>query len=197
MIKIRDKYLVNTLLKLKNNFCPSFPWTFTQTERENAKKDKNDDKTLYFWSNPFLPAKTIFHNCWLWWLRHLEGLITESLDSHLSLDWERRMEDQKTENIFFLEPSFLLFSLSCSATLPLFSPAHLQSPGSLYRWLKSLSRYLMALTRVYIDTFMICSSVEFWYGYDLILYYLQQCLISVDGKSFSLLISACDIKHRT
>ena len=32
------KYFVNTLFKLKNNFCPSFPWIPTQKESENVIK---------------------------------------------------------------------------------------------------------------------------------------------------------------
>ena len=36
--KIPYNYLDNTLLKQKNYFLPSFPWTFTQKEQENATK---------------------------------------------------------------------------------------------------------------------------------------------------------------
>ena len=60
-----SKYLVNTLLKLKKYFCPSFPSTFTQNKRENVTKKIIYDKTMYVWSNKFTPAKKILHNRWL------------------------------------------------------------------------------------------------------------------------------------
>ena len=72
--KIPYKYLVNKLFKLKNNFCPSFPWTFTQKECENTIKQIIYDKTQYVWATN-TQAKKILYNCWLWWLRHLEGLL--------------------------------------------------------------------------------------------------------------------------
>ena len=38
--KILFKYFVNALFKVKNNFCPSFPWTFIQKEHKiKPKKD--------------------------------------------------------------------------------------------------------------------------------------------------------------
>ena len=42
------KYLVTILLKLKNIFCLSFPWPFTQTEHENAPKKYLQTKHLMF-----------------------------------------------------------------------------------------------------------------------------------------------------
>ena len=39
-IKIPFEYLVSTLLKLKNTFCSSFLWTFTEKERENLTGKK-------------------------------------------------------------------------------------------------------------------------------------------------------------
>ena len=65
MNKILYKYLVSTPLKLQNTFCPSFPQTFTQKDRENATKTKIDYKTPYLWSKKLTPAKKILHNRWL------------------------------------------------------------------------------------------------------------------------------------
>ena len=42
--KIPAKYIVNTQLKLKNNFCPSLSWTFKQKPKLVYKK------TLYIWA---------------------------------------------------------------------------------------------------------------------------------------------------
>ena len=47
-------------MKTQNLFCPSFLWTFTQNRCENVKKEKNNDKTPYFWSNKFTPAKQVY-----------------------------------------------------------------------------------------------------------------------------------------
>ena len=67
---IQYKYLVNTPLKLKNNFCPSLSWTLKQKPKLVYKK------TLYVLSHKFTPVKKILHSWWLWWLRHLEALNT-------------------------------------------------------------------------------------------------------------------------
>ena len=64
------------------------------------------DKTPYVWSNKFTPAKKILHNCWLWWLRHLEGLLTGR--RHLSKtlwsygaakDHDSAMKDRNLSNV--------------------------------------------------------------------------------------------------
>ena len=49
------------------NFYTKMAW--------NAIKKIIYNKTPYVWSNKFTPAKKILHNRWLWWLRHLEGLL--------------------------------------------------------------------------------------------------------------------------
>ena len=53
---------------------PSYLGTFTEEERWNAEKKEFTTQAMYVWINKFTPAKNILHNCWLWWLRHLEGL---------------------------------------------------------------------------------------------------------------------------
>ena len=39
---------------------------------------QKQNKTLYAWSNKLTPANKILHNHWLWWLRHLKGLVVSS-----------------------------------------------------------------------------------------------------------------------
>ena len=48
--KVPYKYLVNTLLKLRNYFCPSFPRYFTHftQECENSTTKRNYDKHSMF-----------------------------------------------------------------------------------------------------------------------------------------------------
>ena len=54
--KIPYKCLVNTLLKLKNNFCPTVSWIFTQKSVKMQQK-RIYDKTPYVWSKQITPAK--------------------------------------------------------------------------------------------------------------------------------------------
>ena len=72
--KIPHKNHLDTLSKLKNTVCLSFPWTFTQKERKDVTETWVYYITPFFWSNNFTPAKKTLHDRWLWWLRHLEGL---------------------------------------------------------------------------------------------------------------------------
>ena len=52
--KIFNKYLVNTLIQLKNTFCLYF-------QKYCATNKKFNDTTQYVWSNKFTPAKIILH----------------------------------------------------------------------------------------------------------------------------------------
>ena len=63
--KIHNMYKNTPLKPCKYTIKTEKTTTFIQKKLENAKKEKNNDKTLYFWSNKFTPAKKILHNCWL------------------------------------------------------------------------------------------------------------------------------------
>ena len=85
-IKIPYEYLVSTLLKLKK--IPFVLHFFELLQKKSVKiwrEKRIYNKTLYVWSNKFTAASTILHNCWFWWLRHLEGQLSNYFYTKLLL----------------------------------------------------------------------------------------------------------------
>ena len=107
LIENAFKYLLNTLLKLKKYFGSSLSWTFTQKERDNTTTKNLWQNTVCLKQKNYASQKKL-HSCWLWWLRHFEGLsFPKSKSSHGPFWFHSTLENKG----FIAGTNFLAFSL--------------------------------------------------------------------------------------